>query len=107
MHWSTNPMRFKSKGPKFETVGKTAPSEEAGSAGKSPLDSPLTSLSACLGAVTSPQSTSSGSAILPIQPNSDSLSKVDMQETAEKFVQYVVTKVCKLLLSWATILSFL
>ena len=105
MHWSTNPMRFKSKGPKFETVGKTAPSEEAGSAGKSPLDSPLASSLACPGAVSSPQS--SGSAILPIQPNSDSLSKVNMQETAEKFVQYVVTKVCKLLLFWATNLTFL
>jgi hypothetical protein len=80
MHWSTNPMRFKSKGPKFETVGKTAPSEEAGSAGKPPLDSPLASSLACPGAVPSPQSTSSGSAILPIQPNSDSSSKVDMQE---------------------------
>jgi hypothetical protein len=58
-------MRFKSKGPKFETVG-TAPSEEM------------------------------GSDILPIQP------EVDMQETAERFVQYVVTKVSKLLLCWFT-----
>ena len=100
-------MRFKSKGPKFETVGKTAPSEETGSACKSLLDSPLVSSLVCPGVIPSLQSTSSGSAILPIQPNSDPSSKVDMQETAEQFVQYVVTKVCKLLLFWATNLTFL
>ena len=60
-----NPMRFKSKGPKFETVGKTAPFEGTGSAGKSPLSCTLASLLVCPRGVSPLQISSPSSAITP------------------------------------------